>query len=399
MTQSKLKILYVVTKGDIGGAQKYINDLISNLDSHKFEALILTGKAGTSLSHHLTSRWLSNSFRPYLLFANDVLATIELWRIFNKHQPDIIHLNSSKAGIIGAFAATLYKVLKPKTQRPTPKVIFTAHGWVFNPTNAINPLLRQFYIWTHRLAAHFQDHIINVSQYDHKLALKYKISQPEKLTTIHNGLDTKRLHFLDKTAARKALLKLLPNTRYPLLTDQTWIGSIGRLVKEKNYETFVKAAALINNPDIKFFIVGDGQEKKSLQSLIIKLGLLNRFFIVSNLFPAAPYLKAYDTFVLSSIKEGLPFTLLEAMAAGLPIITTRIGGMPEVVENHKTNQHRGLIVMPKEPTELARAIEHLITNKNEREKLAINAKQGIKTWLNIANMTKATENIYLIKKT
>mgnify|MGYP001605324081 FL=1 len=103
---SKIKILYIVTKQDIGGAQKYIRDIASNLDSNKFETKILYG--GKDL------RWLSNRVWPWALFLNDWLAIFELVKTFRKEQPDIVHLNSSKAGILGSIATKIFKV---KSQR------------------------------------------------------------------------------------------------------------------------------------------------------------------------------------------------------------------------------------------------------------------------------------------
>src|SRR3989344_5441085 len=98
----KQTILFLITKDDIGGAQKYVRDLVENLDKDKFNIKILTGKKDI--------KFLSNAFRPYLFFINDLAAIIELFFIFRKEKPDIVHLNSSKAGIVGALAAQLYKV-------------------------------------------------------------------------------------------------------------------------------------------------------------------------------------------------------------------------------------------------------------------------------------------------
>lgn len=379
-----MKILYIITKQDVGGAQKYVYDLAENIDQEKFETSVLTGGKGGI-------RFLSNAFRPYILFLNDWLALMELFFIFKKEKPDVVHLNSSKAGVIGALAAWLIKLTTNNQQL---KTIFTAHGWVFNPDNDLSWPLRKFYILLHKFAARFQDRIINVSEYDRKLAIRHKIAPPEKLVTVRNGLDIKRALFLNKTAARKKLTKMI-DCRAPTQVEarndmsDAWIGSIGRLVKEKNYETFVRSAVLIKDPNIKFFIIGDGYEKKKLRALINNLNLQDKFFIIGNLAPAAPYLKAFDIFVLSSIKEGLPYTLLEAMTVGLPIIATRVGGMTEIIDG------RGIVILPREPEELARAINHLIQNPAEAEKMSQAACQFAKDNLDLRKMISETEKIYL----
>src|SRR3989304_4721989 len=180
-----------------------------------------------------------------------------------------------------------------------PKVIFTAHGWVFNPDNYLSFARRWAYIAFHKIAGYFQNKIINVSEYDRQLALKYHIADPAKLITIHNGLDWQNLKFLDKKTARKALATLagLNLSTYQLI-DSIWVGSIGRLVIEKSHEDFIEAAALVKNPQTKFFVIGDGSLKPKLERRIKKAGLENRFFLIQNISPAAPYLKAFDLFLL-----------------------------------------------------------------------------------------------------
>ncbi len=368
----KKKILYLVTKDDVGGAQKYVTDLAENLDKSKFQIKILAGgKKGI--------RFLSNAFLPHLLFANDLLALTELFFVLKKERPDILHLNSSKAGVIGAIAAKLAGV---------PKVVFTAHGWVFNPDSNIGALRKRLYILLHKIAARFQDVIINVSEYDRQLALRHKIAPAEKLITIRNGID--EIKFLDKKTARRALSAFC-QARFP--DNATWIGSIGRLVAEKSYEDFIEAASLITAPATYFSIIGSGQLKKKLAAKIKEKGLEGRFFIIENLAPAAAYLKALDIFVLSSVKEGLPYTLLEAMAAGLPTVTTRVGGMPEILHPDEKTR-RGLVMPPREPEELARAIEFLLANTKEAAQLAAEAQKFLKSELSLAQMVKSTAALY-----
>ncbi len=367
------KILYIITKSDIGGAQKYVADLDKNLNKSKFATKIIYG--GKDI------KWLSNKTYPALLFFNDWLAIFELIKIYKKEQPNIIHLNSSKAGILGSIAAKIY------SSGLQPKIIFTAHGWVFNPTNSISLPVRWFYIALHKFAALFQDKIICVSEYDYKLALQYKIAPKEKLITIHNGINP-NIEFLDKQTAKKEIVKKLSTFRFQISNDYTWIGSIGRLVKEKNYETLIQAAALM--PNAYFFIIGEGPEIKNLQLASCKLQLKNRFFFIDPAGNDAKYLKAFDIFVMSSIKEGLPYILLEAMAAELPIIVTEAGGMPEIIKNHEN----GIMVAQKNPGLLAKAIQGILTNKSVASELSKVAKETLKEKFNLAKMIEATSKVY-----
>ncbi len=386
--EKKIKILYIITKSDIGGAQKYVSDLADNLDKDRFDAKILYG--GKDL------RRLSNKVRPWMLFLNDWTAILELIRLFQKEQPDIIHLNSSKAGILGSIAARLYN-LTAKSYKLKAKVMFTAHGWVFNPTNALPAPIRWFYILLHKFAAVFQDKIICVSEYDYNLALSNGIAPKEKLITIHNGIDPD-IKFLDRKTAKSKIIEKLTIDHIQLTSDRPWVGSVGRLVKEKNYETLIAAAAEITKEQKNkstekqpyFFIIGEGYELKNLQLKTYNLKLQKRIFFVEPSGDDAKYLKAFDIFTMSSIKEGLPYILLEAMAAGLPIVVTETGGIPEIIKNH----NNGLMVAQKNPKQLAQAISGLLANPSIAEELGKSAKTAAREHFNIKKMVEKTENAY-----
>ncbi len=384
---NKIKILYIITKSDVGGAQKYVHDLAGNLDKDRFEAKILYG--GRDF------RWLSNKVRPWLLFVNDWLAIFEIYKILKKESPDIVHLNSSKAGVLGSLAAQLYRIMNsPDQSRGADngrlqklKVIFTAHGWVFNPANHLNPLLRIFYMALHKSSAYLQDEIICVSEYDFQLALQYDIAPKDKLHTIHNGIDP-NLKLINKKEAQEEILKKFKVESRKSKVNEIWIGSVGRLVKEKNYETFIESAKEISGT--YFFIIGEGPERKRLQITIDKLQLTDRFFIIPPSGEDAKYLKAFDIFVMSSIKEGLPYILLEAMAAELPIVVTEAGGIPEIIKDHSN----GMMVSLKNPHQLAQAIAGLIHNPQIADEMKKAAKTAVIENFSLKKMVSKTEAVY-----
>ncbi|HEY4475869.1 MAG TPA: glycosyltransferase, partial [Candidatus Paceibacterota bacterium] len=295
----------------------------------------------------------------------------------------------------------LYKisVKKPpfKSNSKTPKIVFTAHGWVFNPTNYLGAPARWFYILLHKSAALFQHKIINVSEYDRALALRYKIAPAHKLITIHNGIDP-NIPFLDKETARKDIIKKLKDSGFKISArggsafggqdSRPWIGSIGRLTKEKDYGTFIEAAKML--PDAYFFIIGDGKEISNLKSKISNLKLTNRFFIVPPTGNDAQMLKAFDAFCMTSIKEGMPYVLLEAMAAGLPIVVTEAGGMPEAIKNNSN----GMLVPLKDPEMLAQIISRLISGGRDSKNLGEKAVSAARVFFNAKKTIEATQKIY-----
>ncbi len=380
MKSHKTKILYIITKSDIGGAQKYINDLSNNINKDLFESKIIFGG--------IDIKSLSNKTSPGIFFWNDWKSIFEIIKILKNEAPDIVHLNSSKAGVLGTIAGFIYK----KTSNKSLKIIFTAHGWVFNPQNKISKLERFFYIALHKATGIFQDKIINVSNYDKEMALRLKIANPNKLKVVWNGID-ENISFLNKNEARNILFQKIKNQSPVQILESEFqtshiIGTIGRLVKEKDYETLINSARLEDKSI--FIIIGDGYEKEKLNHLIKDKSLEDRFFIIKNENNDARFLKAFDIFILSSVKEGLPYTLLEAMSAGIPIIGTKTGGITEILNNKN-----GVLINIKKPEEIVKAINDIKNNQELKNELISHAYAFFKYNLTLKNMIKNTEKIYL----
>jgi glycosyltransferase involved in cell wall biosynthesis len=382
MDEQRKKVLYVITKDDVGGAQKYVSDLASHLDAQRFDVKIVRG--GIDIPA------LSNKISWRTFFLNDWKALIGLVRLYRKEKPDIIHLNSSKAGVVGSFAAGIYKLTSNFLPNTTPQVIFTAHGWVFNPSNALSPLLRKTYILLHTCAAYFEDAIICVSAYDAELARTFRIAPADKLIVITNGIAYENLAFLGKVSARRELTTKL-GVRGSL-NDMPWIGSIGRLTKEKDYATFIQA--LHEVPHAYGFIIGEGSEKEKLTAEIARLEMTDRFFIVTPTNEDALYLKAFDIFTLTSIKEGLPYALLEAMGAGLPAVVTNAGGMSEAVIDGVT----GKVASQKDAHALGAAFKELLGNNALRTEYGKEAQKRIRERFSFEQMLKKTETLYTFQR-
>jgi len=147
----------------------------------------------------------------------------------------------------------------------------------------------------------------------------------------------------------------------------------------------------------RFIIIGDGGERKNLESLIKKYNLENNFILAGQIDEASKLLPAFDIYVCSSVKEGLPYSILEAMAAGLPIITTSAGGIPEIIENPSTNsgQATGLLVKPAKALALAEKIKTLLNNKTLAERLGQNAKEKVNKDFSLEKMIAETKKVYL----
>jgi glycosyltransferase involved in cell wall biosynthesis len=331
------KILYIITLPDWGGAQRYVFDLANKLQS-ELEGTVAFGKKERNneletkcIASGIKIHQFSNLIRP-INPIKDIRAVFELAKYINATKPDTIHLNSSKAGIIGSLAAALSK--------HKPEVIYTVHGWVF--MEPMSPFKKQFYIFLERLASQWRDKIIVLGEKEKQIALQYKICPEKKLEIVHHAIQ--QFNLLTKKEAREKL---------NLPQDKKIIGTIANFFPSKGLSYLIEAAAKINNPDIIFAIIGDGTERHNYELLTTHYSLQTKLFLLGEKENAAQYLKAFDVFVLPSVKEGAPYVILEAMAAELPIIATDVGNISEMMKGYINKT----IVPPADVEALVRAIE------------------------------------------
>ncbi|MDD3284448.1 MAG: glycosyltransferase [Patescibacteria group bacterium] len=380
MNKNKTKLCHIITQTHFGGAQKYLCDIINNLDDN-FEITIAFGEGKKEeLKKYITNKnvkivKLKHLIRNINIF-KDKLAFLELFIFFKKYKFDIIHLHSSKAGFIASITGKLTGVKK---------IIYTAHGWVFKEN--LNPTKKQFYILLEKFSSKFKDKIICVSQNDYNLALEKNIVSKNKLTMIYNGIKSK--NYLNNEDAREFLFQKI-NT---LDTKQKIIGTISNLYSNKGINYLIESAILLNEKynNLLFIIIGSGPEKENLQKLIKKNNLKN-FFLIGNINNAYKYLKAFDIFALTSIKEGLPYTLLEALEAKISIVCSNLESLTEIIENNQN----GLIYDVKNINDLTDKIQTLLDNNDVAEKLKNNDRL-ILSKFDFQNFIENIKNIYLNK--
>ena len=306
--KSPKKLLFLITKATWGGAQRYVYDLATSL-RNEFEVSVAFGPEGLlarKLHEAQIPTFPIKSLQRDISISNDVRSFFELRRLFRTQKPDIVHLNSSKAAGVGALAARLEGV---------PQIIFTAHGWPFwEQRNSISRGLIFLLSWLTALLSH---KIIVVSEYDLTVARKMPFVR-NKSVRIYNGID---LHSPLGTA---------DVVRHSFPNGVHITGTIGELIKNKNQIALIEEAK--NNPNMYVAIVGDGEDRKHLKKKIQEYGLDTRVKLFGFMV-ASSVLRGFDTFALPSIKEGLPYVLLEAKAAGIPIVANRVGGVSEILDS------------------------------------------------------------------
>ena len=291
-------------------------------------------------------------------------------------------LSSSKAGVIGSLATRKF---------PGLKVIYRIGGWSFN--DPMPWLVRRFYILAERCTAKLKDIIMVNSQRDFDQAKKMKIKPRQNIELIHNGVDSYKMGIFGKDEAKIKLFEKLTQRQRGFLHAKIVVGTVANFYKTKGLEYFIEAIKLLRaEPAIAhtaFVIVGDGPERGKLELQIKESGLKNKIFLAGRLPDARKYLAAFDIFVMSSVKEGFPWALLEAMAAKLPVVATNVGAVPEVIEDGKN----GFLVEPRKPELLAQKIKELADNEHLRNELGIQAHQTVVLKFDLNKMVEKVEKL------
>ena len=375
---AKKSILYIITKSVWGGAAKYVYDLSINLSS-EFDISVAAGGKGKffeKIDEAKIPYYQINNFQKSINPFKDIFAFFEILSLLIQLKPDVIHTNSSKAGGIAGFAGWVYKVLS----RRKVTLIFTAHGWAFAEDKSKWKIsLIKFFS---KITAAFYNKIICVSGYDRKIAIDNNICPNNKLIAIHNGIDLKNIIFLTKEEAQNKLINR---------TSKLLIGTIAEWTNNKGLIYLLRAVKSIKDKNFDLVLIGSGENPdKEKITKFIKRKKLKNVHLIEFIPNVVNYLKAFDIFILSSVKEGLPYTIIEAMAAEIPIITTNVGGIPEMI----TDQETGFLIDPKNSDLIKERIEQIIANPKKAKKNAEEAKQKAEQEFNIEQMIKKTKKLY-----
>lgn len=313
------KILFVITKANWGGAQRYVFDLATTLPKDRFEVAVAFGQKGLlaqKLQDTGIQTFLLHTMQRDVSLLTDVWSFFELLGLFRREMPDVVHLNSSKAAGVGALAA---RVASWRGGHPI-KIVFTAHGWPFLEKRAAS--IRAL-IWAASWITALLSHtVITISEHDLKETRKMPFVGG-KSVRIYNGID------LDFTLGSGQIIR----DSFPKGVHIT--GTIGELTQNKNQQALIEEAH--KNQTMFVAIVGEGEERPHLEALIQKYHLKERVKLFGFM-PASEVLRGFDTFALPSLKEGLPYVLLEAKAAGLPIVANRVGGVGEILDAKDMSQ-------------------------------------------------------------
>lgn len=360
-----LRVSHVITKMALGGAQESALVTCEGLDPGRYRQVLFTGieqdDEGTMFAE-AEARGVTVSLAPELVRAirpwRDRRAASRLAQRLEWAGTQLVHTHSSKAGLVGRMAA--HQLGLP--------VIHSVHGWSFN--DEMSPALRRAVIASERWAAKRTSALVVEATPDLAKGLDAGIGRPDQYHLIRNGIDLSAVRFDPDGGAR--IRAELGIGRSPL------VGTVGRLADQKDPLAMVAMVSRLvaDGVDAHFAWVGDGPLRPAVEAAIAEAGLVQRFHLLGVRRDIDVLLSAFDVFALSSLWEGLPRTVTEAMAVGTPVAATAVDGCAEIITDGKN----GLLVPPSRPSELAAAVERLLGEPDAAAAMAERARVEVQGW-------------------
>ena len=373
----RLKIAHIITRLDLGGAQQNTLYCCAHHDHKLYDVLLLTGLGGyldkearkltgvktyflTELKHPIAPAW-------------DWKAYGALRRILRDEKVDLVHTHSSKAGILGRYAAHSAGV---------PHVVHTVHGWGFHP-GQFAPA-RWLYQALESRTAQFTDRIITVSEENKRTGLTAGIGREDQYRVIHSGVEPRQYRFCPSAADHAR--KQFPNPGRP----RVLVLSNFKNQKSPFDVVLVGEALKLLCPNFLILWAGDGPLREKTEWEIKKRGLQDHFHLLGWREDIGALLAATDVLLLTSLYEGLPRVVLQAMAAGKPVVATAVSGTPEAVREGVT----GFLHPPHDAIGMARSLERVLKNRVLAKKMGTAGRKSLKRSFLIAEMLSQIEALY-----
>lgn len=387
----KIKIVRIINRFNIGGPT-FNATFLTKFLSDDFETTLIGGvpDEGETDSLHILEEY---GVKPIVLpemsrainISQEYKAYKKIKKILKEIQPDIAHTHASKAGFLGRMAAFSLGI---------PVVVHTFHGHVFH--SYFGKLKTGLFKQIERYLAKKSSGIIAISNLQkHELADVHGIAKKEKIKVIPLGFDLKK--FQENQSEKRAFIR----RKYNLSDDDVAITIVGRLAPVKDHGYFLEVIAKLletTHKPIKVFIVGDGSEKEHIQAIVEEINAIypNTIFMTSWVLDIATFIQGMDIVCLTSKNEGTPVSIIEAQAAGLPVISTDVGGVRDVLENEKS----GFVVKRENIETYVESLRLLVEDDVMRKKFSIFGQQTAMDKYNYQRLVAETESYYkeLLKK-
>jgi glycosyltransferase involved in cell wall biosynthesis len=377
----KKRIAQVITRLDRGGAPDILR-ILTRRASDRYDVDIITGPSRElSVKMDEFCRDYRDKIRvvPWLRrdinLLHDNAAFWQLYELFRRGKYDVVHTHTAKAGMLGRVAARLAGVKK---------IVHMPHGHNFY--GYFNPIFSGMIVTAERLAAFCTDTILVLTELEKRDYLKHGIKDFDSIVTVPSGLeimDFYRIHVKDKTEWKQAL-------NIPL--DKKIVGIASRLEPVKGVRDFISAAcaACRKTNDVEFLVIGDGEQRQELEEMVKAAGVGERVRFLGWREDVLELISVCDILVQPSLNEAVGRSLLEAQILGVPVIATKVGGIPEVVLNGVT----GVLMHPNEPDTLEEVIMCLLHDDEKRNALARQARKWVEEKFSAERMCEKIFRVY-----
>ena len=359
-----IRVARIITRLNIGGPSIQAAELSSRLSSRGFETMLVHGKVdpqegdmsyllerGQRDSRSVQVAALSRALAP----GADARAFRDIYRLIAEFKPAIVHTHMAKAGAIGRLATLLYN--RTAGRHAPARVVHTYHGHVLE--GYFSPAKTRLFIQIERALATATHRIVAISpRIRAELLNKYRIGRPDQYRVVPLGFDLSGLAAIDEAARARARRAL------QISDEALVVTTVGRLTAIKNHGLFLEASARIRraNPSATFLIAGDGELRRALEATALSLGIADRVRFLGWRRDLDTVYGATDVLMLTSRNEGTPVALIESLAAGVPVVSTDVGGVSDVV----ASDHFGFVTPPGDPDALAAAVGLLLPDRARR---------------------------------
>jgi glycosyltransferase involved in cell wall biosynthesis len=373
-----IKVCHIITKLELGGAQQNTLFTVRTLSRTQYEPFLITGSGGLLDAEAAADTRFTTYFIPELIRSvlpwGDIIAAVKIWKILRAQKPALVHTHSSKAGIVGRWAAWCAGV---------PVIVHTVHGFGFNSRQRMP--VRALFILAERVTAAITDKLVVVADQDRVKGLAYGIGNAAKYTVIRSGIDVEsfKTALVDREAVRREW-GILPGTKV--------VTSIGPLKPQKNLADFIRVAARVSarRADCVFLIVGDGEQRAALEGLCERSGMSGRVRFLGWRNDTVNILGITDVFVMTSLWEGLPRSIVEAMCRAVPVVANAVDGVREVVRTGST----GYLFEPFAVEEMAAAIVRILEDPSMARSMGESGRRAIGEEFDISFMVRQQETLY-----
>lgn len=314
---------------------------------------------------------------------SDLRAFVALLRLIFRERPDVVHTHTAKAGTLGRLAAFIYNATQRRSRRAL--VVHTFHGHIFESyfSSVANWMVRA----TERILAHMSDVIITLSPLQRRdIVERFAVAQESRTVVVPLGVDLESLLGLpvDAPGMRDIL---------GLQDDDVVVGNVGRIVAVKDLLTLIRAFAKANEvvPSLRLVLAGDGPDRARAEALTRELQVSDRVRFLGWVNDLPAFYATIDVFALSSVNEGTPVAVIEAMAASRAVVATAVGGVPDVVESGVM----GLLVPALDPDALSQALVALASDAGLRSRMGTAGRDRARAHYSVQRLVDNIERLYV----